>query len=215
MINNYLQYPEVKALRNPPTKLMVLIHGLGSDGQDLIGIVPFIQNQLPEYHFISPHGVEPYDLAPFGRQWFSVADRNPDIIKTLIAKNVILLQNIVKNKQNELNLANKDTIIVGFSQGTMMGLYLTLTEDDPFHSMIGFSGLLIPPPTCINKKTPICLIHGEEDDIIRIGEMEMAAKYLAQQNITHDTYRIPNLAHTIDAKGIEIAVNFIKNKGGC
>lgn len=213
MKNNNLLFPEVKALQNQPHKLMVLIHGLGSDGHDLIGIVPFIQPNFPDCHFISPHGVEPYDLAPFGRQWFSVADRTPEVIIKLVARNVVLLESIIKHKQVELNLTNQETIIVGFSQGTMIGLYLNLIQEEPFHSMIGFSGMLIPPPRCINKVTPICLVHGEEDEIVRVDEMEIAAQYLANQNIKYKTYNIPYLAHTIDAKGMEIAVNFIKNKG--
>ena len=76
-----------------------------------------------------------------------------------------------------MSLSNKDTILVGFSQGTMMGLYLTLIQHhEPFYAMIGFSGRLIPPPECKNKSTPICLIHGERDDIVAVEELTLQHK---------------------------------------
>ena len=44
----YNNYPEIKALNGKPTKLMVFLHGVGSDGNDLISLVPFIQKKLIE-----------------------------------------------------------------------------------------------------------------------------------------------------------------------
>lgn len=63
-----MDYPEIKSLNKKADKLVVMLHGVGSDGNDLISLVPYIQNSLPNCHFISPHAIEPYDMAPFGRQ---------------------------------------------------------------------------------------------------------------------------------------------------
>lgn len=213
MSQNYLPYPEVKAINEPATKLLVLIHGLGSDGHDLISLVPFMQKELPGYHFISPHGIEPYDMAPFGRQWFSLSDRAHARIISLTETNIPLLAEIIKDKQRELSLSNKDTVIVGFSQGTMMGLYLTLIQVEPFYAMIGFSGRLIPPPECKNLTTPICLIHGERDEIVPAQEHNRCIKYLNSFNIKTSSLLVPNLAHSIDAKGMEFAIKFVRNIG--
>jgi phospholipase/carboxylesterase len=62
-------YPEIKPLSGKADKLLVLLHGVGSDGHDLIGLVPFIQEALPHHHFISPHGVEPYDRIAASASW--------------------------------------------------------------------------------------------------------------------------------------------------
>lgn len=209
-----LPYPEIKAVNGTAKKLVVLIHGLGSDGHDLISLVPYIQKELSDAHFISPHGIEAFDMAPFGRQWFSLEDRDPNKIKDLVSQNAPLLSDIIKEKQVQLNLTNKDTILIGFSQGTMIGLYLNLIQTEPFYSMIGFSGRLIAPKVCINKVTPICLIHGELDDVVSIQELDVIDAYLSKEHIMHSTYRVKNLTHSIDAKGIEVAINFIKNVRG-
>ncbi|MBF0336047.1 MAG: phospholipase, partial [Alphaproteobacteria bacterium] len=52
-------------------QLVVLLHGVGADGDDLIGLAPYFAQVLPDAAFASPHAPFPYDMAPFGRQWFS------------------------------------------------------------------------------------------------------------------------------------------------
>ncbi|AAU04186.1 alpha/beta hydrolase family protein [Rickettsia typhi] len=208
-MNKYLEYPEVESKETPPQKLVVLLHGIGSDGHDLIGLVPYIKNDLQNCHFISPHGIEDYDMMPYGRQWFSLRDRSPHIIATLIANNISKLEDIIREKQTELNLTNKDTVIIGFSQGTMIGLYLTLVQQAPFFCTIGFAGALIPPMKINNKLTPICLIHGALDQVIDVSEMYNASNYLSKLNIEHSVHKLTSLAHSIDGRGLEIAINFI------
>ena len=100
--NQFLDYPEVASLNAIPEKLVVMLHGVGSDGNDLISLVPYIQKAMPTCHFISPHGVEAYDMAPFGRQWFSLQDRTPSTILNLIDNNVSLVRNLIEQKQNML-----------------------------------------------------------------------------------------------------------------
>lgn len=205
-----LSYPEVKSLTLPSKKLIVFLHGVGSDGHDLISLVPFFQRDLPDCHFISPHGIESFDMAPFGRQWFSLQNRDPKLIKQQIDSNSSALMDLIKAKQQELNLSNNDTIVIGFSQGTMIGLYINFIQKEPFDKFIGFSGRLIPPNDCVNKETPICLIHGEQDEVVPEVELHNAANYLSNQHIKHVTHTIPNLAHSIDNKGINFAIEFIK-----
>lgn len=206
-----MEYPEIKPLNGKADKLMVMLHGVGSDGNDLISLVPYIQKSLPNYHFISPHGIEPYDMAPFGKQWFSLQDRSPATIMKLIAASVPPTLKLIRDKQKELGLTNADTILFGFSQGTMIGIYLTLIQEDPFAAMIGFSGRLLLPPELKNKTTPFCIVHGEEDDIVEADESRNIAKYCRQNNIKHQLLIVPNLTHSIDASGIEFALEFLGN----
>ncbi len=205
-----MTYPEIKPLEEKANKLMVMMHGVGSDGNDLISLVPFMQNQLPDYHFFSPNGVEPYDMAPFGRQWFSLIDRAPETIIGLTAKNAPKALEMIQAKQQELGLTNADTILFGFSQGTMMSIYLTLVQEEPFAATIGFSGRLIPPATLKNTKTPICLIHGKDDDVVPASESEKMAEYFDANGISNQLLVVPNLTHSIDAGGMKFALKFLQ-----
>ena len=60
-----------------PTRLVILLHGLGADGNDLIGLAPYWARLLPTTEFLSPNAPFPCDMAPYGYQWFSSQDRSP------------------------------------------------------------------------------------------------------------------------------------------
>src|SRR3546814_16925970 len=65
--------------------LVVFLHGLGADGHDLISLAPLLEPLLPGAAFVSPHGPQACDMAPMGRQWFSLADRDPDLLLAGVA----------------------------------------------------------------------------------------------------------------------------------
>ena len=60
-------------------QLVILVHGLGADGFDLIGLAPHFANVLPNARFVSPNAPELCDMAPpgmqSGYQWFSLQQR--------------------------------------------------------------------------------------------------------------------------------------------
>src|SRR5579883_3151987 len=60
-----------------PQQLVILLHGLGADGNDLIGLAPFWAPQLPEAEFLAPNAPFACDMAPYGYQWFRLQDRRP------------------------------------------------------------------------------------------------------------------------------------------
>jgi len=61
-----------------PGHLVVLLHGFGADGNDLIGLAPYWARLLPTAEFLSPNAPFPCDMAPHGYQWYSSQDRTPE-----------------------------------------------------------------------------------------------------------------------------------------
>ncbi|MHA1597925.1 MAG: alpha/beta hydrolase, partial [Alphaproteobacteria bacterium] len=57
-----------------PKQLVILLHGVGSDGNDLIGLAPHFAQVLPDALFASPDAPYAFDMAPVGYQWFSLLD---------------------------------------------------------------------------------------------------------------------------------------------
>ena len=85
----------------PPSHLVDLLHGLGADGDDLISLAPHFATSLPETHFIAPHAPYPCDMAPMGRQWFSLANRDPEaIIKSLASQSSEVNQDTTHRMHN-------------------------------------------------------------------------------------------------------------------
>jgi phospholipase/carboxylesterase len=59
-------------------RLVVILHGYGADGNDLIEIGKVWQTLLPDAAFVAPHAPEPCEQAPTMRQWFSLSSRAAD-----------------------------------------------------------------------------------------------------------------------------------------
>src|SRR5258708_21601635 len=70
-----LDGPRVAPLHPPATHLVVLCHGYGSDGNDLIGLAPHWRNALPGAAFVSPNA--PERIAGAGYQWFPLSRIDP------------------------------------------------------------------------------------------------------------------------------------------
>lgn len=190
--------------------LMILLHGLGSNGDDLFSLVPFLQRELPDTHFFAPDGIEACDMGSFGYQWFSLQDRDESVLLKEIERNSDAIHKMIRDKASELGLKVEDVILLGFSQGTMTSLYLTLSRGINFKAVIGFSGALIKPLNPIVSKTPICLIHGEEDSVVPHGSFEKARRVLRDLKMEAESLSIPYLDHSIDMSGLKKAVEFIR-----
>ena len=70
-----LDGPRLKPAREPATHLVVLCHGYGSDGNDLIGLAPHWRGLLPGAAFASPNAPSHCDQNPGGYQWFPLSRR--------------------------------------------------------------------------------------------------------------------------------------------
>src|SRR5688500_4191991 len=114
-MSQFLPYPELKPQAAIAEKLVGYLHGFGSDGKHLISLAPYFQSVFPAYHFISPHGIEPCGMLTFGRQWFDLENRSLVVLQELVAGNAPKIQELISQKQKELKLTNKDTLLIGFS----------------------------------------------------------------------------------------------------
>ena len=60
-----LEGPSLEPASGGPAKqLIVLLHGYGADGNDLIGLAPHFAEALPDAAFVSPHAPFPCEMAP-------------------------------------------------------------------------------------------------------------------------------------------------------
>src|SRR5215475_3019066 len=106
-----------------PRRLVILLHGLGADGNDLIGLQHYWGPLVPTAEFLSPNAPFPCDMAPYGYQWFSVQDRSPPAVLAGVRAAAPFLASFIDEALNARGLDDGDLALVGFSQGTMMSLY--------------------------------------------------------------------------------------------
>jgi phospholipase/carboxylesterase len=121
-----------------PDSLVIMLHGVGANGEDLIGLGDVFRRVLPRTAFLSPDAPEPCDMAPYGRQWFSLRDYSSASLSgpdSAAAASSLLsgvqkahphLENYITKALAEFSLPASRCVLLGFSQGTMMSLYTGL-----------------------------------------------------------------------------------------
>ena len=195
-----------------PKQVVIFLHGLGADGDDLIGLAPYFSEVLPEAEFFSPHAPFPCDMAPFGRQWFSLQDRGQDAILGGLEAVRPAFDAYLDAVLESRGLTEADLALVGFSQGTMLSLYGALRRRARIAGLVGFSGMLAAPDRLIDEivsRPPMLLIHGEEDPVVDFGFMDLAARALTALSVPVETLARPGLGHSIDDEGLSRSIQFI------
>ena len=188
-----------------PDSLVVLLHGLGADGDDLIGLAPYWAKALPRTAFVSPHAPFPCDMAPMGRQWFSLQEREPHAIAAGVEEG---LQHRRRGLDAEIErhaLSADRVALVGFSQGTMMALFVGLRRKGGVAAIVGYSGALVGADRLAAEavaKPPVLLVHGDADPIVPFGAMAAAEAALREAGIPVTTERRAGLPHSIDEVGL-------------
>jgi phospholipase/carboxylesterase len=197
-----------------PKKIVLLLHGVGADGNDLIGLAPVWAPLLPDAEFVSPDAPFPCDMAPFGRQWFSLQDRSPAALLAGVRASAPILDGFIDDLLAARGLTESDLALVGFSQGTMMSLYTGLRRERPLAGILGFSGALVGPealPAEIRARPRVLLVHGDADPIIPFQALAAAERALKSAQVPVETLTCPGLEHGIDEAGLRAGGKFLKD----
>ena len=188
-------------------QLVVLCHGLGADGQDLIGLAPTWSHSLPDALFVAPDAPEECDLAPFGRQWFSVADRSPPMREAGVRAAASALNAFLDAELARLGLPADAYALMGFSQGAMTVLFTGLRREVAPRAILAYSGGLIAPEKLaaeIRHRPPVLLVHGEEDTVVLPSHSKESDAALTDAGVPVDLHFRPFLEHEIDETGIDL-----------
>jgi len=196
----------------PARQLVVLLHGVGADGHDLAGLAPIYASTLPGARFVSPHAPEPYDQAPFGRQWFSVGDRQPETRLRGARGAAPLLDAFLDAELAAAGLGDEALALVGFSQGAMMALHIGLRRRRPCAGIIAHSGMLLGERLLadeITARPPVLLTHGGFDDVVPAASLPVAKAALGAAAVPVEAHVLPGLGHAIDEATIRLDLRFL------
>jgi phospholipase/carboxylesterase len=188
-----------------PDSLVVLLHGLGADGNDLIGLAPYWARALPRTAFASPHAPFPCDMAPMGRQWFSLQEREPHAILAGVQAAAPILDAFRDEELARHKLTADRLALVGFSQGTMMSLHVAPRRREAVACVVGYSGALVGADALaaeIVSRPPVLLVHGDADPVVPFAALAAAETGLRAAGVAVMVERRPGLPHSIDEVGL-------------
>ncbi len=206
-------YTQEPAAGGQPTSLVILLHGYGSNGEDLIGLAPYWTQDLPNTVFISPDAPNQCEMG-FGFQWFGLQNWSPMALLAGAEGATQWLNTFIDEQMEKYNLPASKVALVGFSQGTMMSLYIAPRRTGKLAGVVGYSGGLIGGEGLIGQpnimRPPIFLVHGEMDTVVPVGAFFHAKETLKQAGFEIEGHTTPAMGHSIDDKGIHEGGAFLK-----
>jgi phospholipase/carboxylesterase len=215
-----LDGPRLAAKSGTARQLVVLVHGYGADGNDLINIGKAWHDLLPDAAFVAPHAPRPCGQAPMGREWFPLTFRNPDERWNGVNMAAPTLDAFLEAELARHKLSASALALVGFSQGTMMSLHVGLRRATPLAAIVGYSGMLVLKGDSdvegykpqIRSRPPIWLAHGDRDDLIPVEALFHSTQALAALDLPVEWHIEAGFSHEIAPEGLRQGADFLARR---
>ncbi|ACZ49502.1 putative esterase [Anaplasma centrale str. Israel] len=193
--------------------LVVMLHGRGANGDNMISLAPQMSKELPATQFLAPHAHMSYGG---GYTWFSdsVRDMEESTAFVEIMQAVEIVNEFIDVQQDRFSIGDSELSLVGFSQGAMLAIYVGLCRAQKCASIVAYSGA-IPFPhalaTKIRSKPGVCVVHGTDDHVIPIHYFDECVSFLRSQGVPTVEHKLQDLDHSINSDGARIGTKFIKD----
>ena len=195
-----------------PKQIVLLLHGYGSSGADLISLAPHWQRDLPDALFLAPNAPQRLSYMSSGYQWWPLAAFTPQALALGAASAAPAIGAFIDRKLKQYALTEANLAIVGFSQGTMMALHVGFRRPRQVAAIIGYSGMLTGGHELSHvpiTKPPVLLIHGSADPIVPIAALHSAKSELEHLGIDVTTHISPGVGHSVDPVGLRMGGEFV------
>lgn len=195
-----------------PKHIVVLLHGYGSSGADMIALAPHWQDVLPDALFLAPHAPQRCGMMSVGYQWWGLSGFAPPALAAGAASAAPAIDAFIDRKLTQYDLTDADLALVGFSQGTMMALHVGLRRSRPVAAVVGYSGMLTGASELAHKhvaETPVLLVHGSADPVVPIAALHDAEAKLKRMGVTVTTHVSFGVGHSVDPVGLRLGRDFV------
>lgn len=183
-----------------PQNLILLLHGVGADGQSMAGLADHLATRFPAAAVVAPDAPHAFDPGGFGRQWFSISGVTADNRQGRIVAALPALEQLIDGELRLTGLDRGGLTLVGFSQGAMMALALAAGPRPPA-SVVALAGRLAVPIAPAGPESrirpPIFLGHGTADAVVPVAEADFAARRFEAAGFAVTRVIEQGLAHTI------------------
>ncbi|MCK0166417.1 prolyl oligopeptidase family serine peptidase [Jannaschia sp. S6380] len=204
-----------------PKRLVIFLHGYGANAADLIGLADPLTPHMPDTAFVAPDAPEALPGMPGGFQWFPIPwidgsseeaamagmDRAVDDLNAWLDE-IVAAEGVTPAQ----------TVLFGFSQGTMMALHVAPRRDAPFAGLVCFSGRMLKPEDAAEEtvsRMPVLLVHGDADEVVPVQSLPEAAEALEGAGFDRVyAHVMKGTGHGIAPDGLQVALAFMRDVFG-
>ena len=186
---------------------MVLLHGYGADGNDLIGLAPVLAPLMPDVVFHAPNAPYPCEGNPMGYQWFGISRLDPGGAAAGVRSAAPFVDTFLDETMAKYGLDETKTALIGFSQGTMMALHVGLRRDQAarrHHRLLRPARRAGGAGAEIQSRPPVLLVHGDSDQMLPHQLSAEAAAALKANGVPVEFHIAKDIGHGIDQTGLSL-----------
>ena len=197
-----IREPVLKGGTPPP--LLLLLHGVGSNEEDLFGLAPYLDER-----FLIVSARAPVALEYGGYGWFRIefTPRGMAADVEQAKQSLELLPGFIEGLVEAHGADERRVYLAGFSQGAMMSLAVLLTRPEKVAGVVAMSGrmpvqaLEREPDRGLLKGKPVLVTHGLYDPVLPIEQGRLARDYLEELSVEL-TYREYPMAHEVSMESL-------------
>jgi phospholipase/carboxylesterase len=186
----------------PP--LLLLLHGIGSNEEDLFGLAPYLDER-----FLVVSARAPVTLDYGGYGWFRIDFTPRGMVADVeqAKKSLIMLPRFIDELVETYGADGGRVYLMGFSQGAMMSLAVALTSPERVAGVVAMSGrfprqvLELEPDREALNGMPVLVTHGLYDPVLPIENGREARDYLTGLPVEL-TYREYPMAHEVSMESL-------------
>ena len=221
-MNEILNGPSISK-HDKPKKLIFMLHGYGDNAANFMHLAHPIDLDDWEAQYVALNGPGYITGNLMGYQWFDlypngiyIAEAGPKEFQQIQKEIDEVVNKIIYTMEqycDSLDLILADCILMGFSQGGMMTFEVGNQLSEKIGGLIILSGRIMKEGPIKNsnlKKTPIFILHGEQDEVIPIQSYYKSIEYLKGNKYNFESHAMPSDGHNISPEAISLLQNFIK-----
>ena len=192
MVLDYVKRPSILKENAP---LLVMLHGYGSDENDLFSFT----SELPQELFVVS-AKAPHHLMPYGNAWYNIYFDAPqgkwsDTDQAIASRD--LIAQFIDELCNAYPVDAKRVTLLGFSQGTILSYAVALSYPKKIKNVVALSGYI--NKDILPEKLPqddydhldFYCSHGSVDQVIPVDWARNSMPVLDQLNIKYQYSEFP------------------------